>query len=227
MTESNVTSITSTDLIKVPKLFDMFKPRFVVKDPMFLPQPQHPTDAGADLRAFIEDGVLSVKKKLEATYVSDLYGMTAEIYSCYVDGKEYSLEDASKTLREAKRDFYRIEPGETKLVSAGFRIQLPDLGEQNLYVPVYSIRPRSGLALKSKLTVLNTPGTIDCNYRDWVGIILYNSSQQPHFITHGSRIAQGVYGLAIRQRWSAEELIVDESEFNTTDRSGGFGSTGV
>jgi dUTP pyrophosphatase len=227
MTESNP---ISTDLlfkpVEIPKPFEMFKPRFVVKDPMFLPQPQHPTDAGADLRAFIEDGVLSVKKKLEATYVSRLYD-EAGIYTCYVDGKEYSLEDASKTLREAKRDFYRIEPGETKLVSAGFRIQLPDLGEQNLYVPVYSIRPRSGLALKSKLTVLNTPGTIDCNYRDWVGIILYNSSRQPHFITHGSRIAQGVYELAIRQRWSAEELIVDESEFNTTDRSGGFGSTGV
>ena len=84
------------------------------------------------------------------------------------------------------------------------------------------VRPRSGLAAKKGITVLNAPGTIDADYRGEVGVILVNLSNDPFTIENGERIAQMVIAKHERADW---EAVI---ELSTTDRgAGGFGSTGV
>ena len=108
-----------------------------------------------------------------------------------------------------------LEPGARALVHTGLVFQLPPDAEAQ-------VRPRSGLALKHGVTVLNSPGTIDAGYRGEVGVILVNLWQQPFRIEEGMKIAQVV----VSRVEQAE--IVDVQETDETDRgSGGFGSTGV
>jgi dUTP pyrophosphatase len=84
------------------------------------------------------------------------------------------------------------------------------------------VRPRSGLALKKGLTVLNSPGTIDADYRGEVGVILINLSDQPIKIEDGERIAQLVFAPVVQAAWEVTDALTD------SDRgAGGFGSTGV
>lgn len=84
------------------------------------------------------------------------------------------------------------------------------------------VRPRSGLALKKGLTVLNTPGTIDADYRGEVGVILINLSDQPIKIEDGERIAQLIFAPVVQATWEVTEALTE------SDRgAGGFGSTGV
>jgi len=84
------------------------------------------------------------------------------------------------------------------------------------------VRPRSGLALKHGVTTLNTPGTIDADYRGEVGVILINHGQEAFTIKRGDRIAQMVVAPVTRLQWS------EQTALETTERgSGGFGSTGV
>ncbi len=108
-----------------------------------------------------------------------------------------------------------ISPGEVKLVKTGIAIELPEGTEAQ-------IRPRSGLALKHGITVLNSPGTIDQDYRGEIGVILINHSDSPFNVETGSRIAQ----LVVKP-----VLFVQVSEVNelseTIRGSDGFGSTGV
>lgn len=107
-----------------------------------------------------------------------------------------------------------IAPGERKLIPTGFCIALPQGYE-------LQIRPRSGLALKHGLTVLNTPGTIDEDYRGEIGIILLNTSTEAFEVTRGMRIAQGVLAPVVRVAWAEVE------DLDATDRGHrGFGSTG-
>ena len=108
-----------------------------------------------------------------------------------------------------------LKPGQRSLVPTGLSFEIP---------PGYEVqvRPRSGLAYKNGLMVLNTPGTIDSDYRGEVKIILGNLSEQEQMIKNGDRIAQLVVAPVIQ----AEFLEV--SELNQTERGkGGFGSTGV
>ena len=107
-----------------------------------------------------------------------------------------------------------LQPGQRALIPAGFSIALPDGFEAQ-------IRPRSGLALRSGVTCLNSPGTIDADYRGPVGVILANFGQEAFTVSRGDRIAQMVIAPVTRVRFeSAEEL-------PATQRSaGGFGSTG-
>lgn len=108
-----------------------------------------------------------------------------------------------------------IGPHSRKLVKTGTYIELPDG-----YVGL--VHPRSGLALKQGLTVLNTPGTIDSGYRGEVGVILFNTTFDIVEIDRGTRIAQ----LVIQKFETAEFEVVDA--LTETDRgTGGFGSTGV
>jgi dUTP pyrophosphatase len=109
---------------------------------------------------------------------------------------------------------HRIEPGERKLVGTGFAIALP-LGCEG------QIRPRSGLAARSGLTVLNAPGTIDADYRGEVKVLLINLGVEPVEILAGDRIAQLVVAPVSRLR------LVEVDSLPTTARgAGGFGSTG-
>ena len=107
-----------------------------------------------------------------------------------------------------------IAPGERALVRTGLVLMLPPNAEAQ-------VRPRSGLALKHGVTVLNTPGTIDSGYRGEVGVILINLGAEPFKVEKGMKIAQ----LVIAPVTQAE--IVEVSEIDSTDRgAGGFGSTG-
>jgi dUTP pyrophosphatase len=108
-----------------------------------------------------------------------------------------------------------LAPGKSVLVPTGLRFAIPAGFE-------IQVRPRSGLALKNQITVLNTPGTIDADYRGELGVILINHSQEPFVITTGMRIAQIVLVPVIQ----ANFLTVNVLE--TTKRgAGGFGHTGM
>lgn len=108
-----------------------------------------------------------------------------------------------------------LAPGQSALIPTGICIQLPPGTEAQ-------VRPRSGLALKHQVTVLNTPGTIDEGYRGEVGVILINHGVQPFGVTVGMKIAQMVIQSVVRVQVEAV------AELETTIRgAGGFGSTGV
>jgi dUTP pyrophosphatase len=108
-----------------------------------------------------------------------------------------------------------LKPGERKLVPTGLSIALPDGYEAQ-------IRPRSGLALKHGITLVNTPGTIDADYRGEIGVIIINLGQENFIIERGMRIAQMVIAPYTRASFS-EVLELPE----TSRGAGGFGSTGT
>ncbi|MCK5305613.1 MAG: dUTP diphosphatase [Candidatus Omnitrophica bacterium] len=108
-----------------------------------------------------------------------------------------------------------IKPNEVKLISAGIYIALPAGYEAQ-------IRPRSGLALKHGITVLNTPGTIDSDYRGLISVILINAGGEEYTVNRGDRIAQ----MVIKEVLQADLMVV--KDLCETERSGGgFGHTGV
>lgn len=108
-----------------------------------------------------------------------------------------------------------LAPLQRTIVKTGLFIELPVGLEAQ-------VRPRSGLAAKFGITVLNAPGTIDADYRGEIGVILVNLSQEPFTIEHGDRVAQ----LVIAKHECADWTITDE--LSETDRgAGGFGSTGI
>lgn len=108
-----------------------------------------------------------------------------------------------------------IEPCETKLIKTGIRIELPQNTEAQ-------VRPRSGLALKHSITVLNTPGTIDEGYRGEIGIILINHGKNAFKVEKGMKIAQ----MIVKPVWDVR--IQEVSELSDTVRGeGGFGSSGI
>lgn len=108
-----------------------------------------------------------------------------------------------------------VWPHTSALVRTGICVTVPDGYE-------LQVRPRSGLALKRMISVLNTPGTVDSDYRGVVGVILINHSDTPFYVSVGDRIAQAVLCPVARCEWVRVENL------DSTDRgSGGFGSTGV
>jgi dUTP pyrophosphatase len=107
-----------------------------------------------------------------------------------------------------------ISPGDAALIPTGLFVAIPQGYE-------IQVRPRSGLALGKTITVLNTPGTIDSDYRDEIGVILINHGKTRFEVKKGDRIAQLVLQKVERIKWGVEE------ELDGTDRKGGFGSTGT
>ena len=108
-----------------------------------------------------------------------------------------------------------IAPLQRALIPTGLALAIPAGYEAQ-------VRPRSGLALKSGITVLNSPGTIDADYRGEVGVILINLSDQPFTVTRGMRIAQMVVAQVARIGWQ------QAASLDTSARGeGGFGSTGL
>jgi dUTP pyrophosphatase len=108
-----------------------------------------------------------------------------------------------------------LNPGERKLISTGFSVALPPGFEAQ-------IRPRSGLALKHGVSLLNAPGTIDADYRGEVGIILINLGKSPFVVKRGDRIAQ----MIINKVYQAHLELTPE--LSPTERNeGGFGHTGI
>ena len=108
-----------------------------------------------------------------------------------------------------------LEPGQRHAVASGFAIEIPHGYE-------VQVRPRSGLAIKHGITCLNTPGTIDSDYRGEVKVILINLGQEPFAIRRGERIAQLVPAPVLHAHFTEVRELAD-----TARGSGGFGSTGV
>jgi dUTP pyrophosphatase len=122
---------------------------------------------------------------------------------------------AGMDLRANISESITLKPLERVIVKTGLFIELP-IGYEA------QVRPRSGLAAKKGITVLNAPGTIDADYRGEIGVILINLSTEDFIIENGERIAQLVIAQHERAEW------VEVEELNATDRgSGGFGSTGT
>lgn len=110
-----------------------------------------------------------------------------------------------------------VGPGEIALIPTGISTVLPDGFE-------FQVRPRSGLAYKNQITVLNSPGTIDADYRDDIGVILVNHGKKAFPVSNGDRIAQLVLCEVPKVKWIEVDNLSDISSLN---RGGGFGSTGV
>jgi dUTP pyrophosphatase len=125
-----------------------------------------------------------------------------------------TADSAGMDLRAHLDEAVVLKPGQRVLIPSGLRLEIP---------PEYEgqVRPRSGLALKRGLTVLNAPGTIDADYRGDVGVILINLSQEDQRIEAGDRIAQLLFAPVTRA-----ELVEVETLDDTARGSGGFGSTG-
>lgn len=122
--------------------------------------------------------------------------------------------DLRANFPENARDGVRIAPGNRALVPTGLRLAIPHGYE-------VQIRPRSGLALKNGITLPNTPGTIDSDYRGPLGVIILNAGADVFHVTHGMRIAQMIVAPVVQARF---ELVETLSE--TARGEGGFGSTG-
>ena len=132
------------------------------------------------------------------------------------DCPEYATTaSAGVDLRAELSESILLKPLERIFVKTGLKIQLP-IGYEA------QVRPRSGLALKKGVTVLNSPGTIDADYRGDIGVILINLSQEDFLIEDGERVAQ----MVITKHEQADWEEVDNLE-NTQRGEGGFGSTGL
>lgn len=132
------------------------------------------------------------------------------------DLPHYETEaSAGMDLRANISEPITLQPLERSIIKTGLFIELPMGFEAQ-------VRPRSGLAAKKGVTVLNAPGTIDADYRGEIGVILVNLSNEPFIIENGERIAQLVIAKHERAEWVAV------NELSETKRGeGGFGSTGV
>ena len=126
-----------------------------------------------------------------------------------------TTQSAGMDLRANLEAPVTLKPMERCLIPTGIRIALPEGYEAQ-------IRPRSGLALKKGITVLNAPGTIDADFRGEIGVILINLSQDDFVVSDGERIAQMVISKHEQAEW------VEVEELDDTERgSGGYGHTGV
>ena len=121
---------------------------------------------------------------------------------------------AGMDLRAYAEEPITLNPGERKLIKTGLHIELPEGYEAQ-------VRPRSGLAFKKGITVLNSPGTIDADYRGDVGVILINHSNEEFVVNSGDRIAQLVISKFEKVEWETSDKIN-----STTRGDSGFGSTG-
>ena len=126
-----------------------------------------------------------------------------------------TIASAGMDLRANLSESRTLKPLERSIVGTGLFIELP-IGIEA------QVRPRSGLAAKNGITVLNAPGTIDADYRGEIGVILVNLSNEDFVIQNGERIAQLVIAKHERAEWTQVEELSD-----TSRGTGGFGSTGT
>lgn len=129
---------------------------------------------------------------------------------------QYTTDQAAGAdIRAAIDETLMLNPGESTLLPTGIRVQIPEGYE-------VQIRPRSGLAFKKQVTVLNTPGTIDSDYRGEIGVILINHSKAPVEIAPKMRIAQMVVAPVVQAEFQMKESLT-----TTARGEGGFGHTGT
>lgn len=214
----------------------MMYPTFYVAfgNERFAPTPAHPgEDAGGDIRACIQDydssSAVAFYNSLSNQPPSAAFNGKGHLY---VDGEKrnFASKKAFTDEIEAAGGAVFLAPGDTVLVNSGFKVELNDLsqlGEPWSYlVGYYQIVSRSGLACKHGIIVTNSPGIVDSGYRDWVKVSLTNRGRDFHAFTHGARIAQGIYSLAVDHSGAItarDDMAISDSARST----GGFGSTDV
>ena len=160
-----------------------------------LPNYETPASAGMDVRANFDN---IVKKFLFNTTIKEHENVRID-----VNGETHHLIES-----------ITINPGGRALIPTGLRVAIPEGYE-------IQVRPRSGLALKNGITLLNTPGTIDADYRGDIGVIVINHGTEPFTIIAGDRIGQIVLNKVERIEWKEVDNLPD-----TIRGEGGFGSTG-
>tara|TARA_R110000824_G_C15191884_1_gene674830 strand:- start:1328 stop:1933 length:606 start_codon:yes stop_codon:yes gene_type:complete len=134
------------------------------------------------------------------------------------DPKHEYIDDSGMDVRADLETPITINPSEIKLIPTGLHFDLPESME-------IQIRPRSGLAAKNGITVLNTPGTVDRGYSGEIKVILINLGKNKFSVAHGDRIAQAVISPVVTGRWCK---LIKRDTLTTTQRgSSGFGSTGI
>lgn len=122
---------------------------------------------------------------------------------------------AGADLLAAVAEPVTLQPGQRQLVPTGLSLALPEGYEAQ-------VRPRSGLAIKHGITVLNSPGTVDSDYRGEVMVVLHNLGQEPFVIARGMRIAQLIVAPVSKLEWRLADRLPESRR-----ESGGFGSTGT
>ena len=133
---------------------------------------------------------------------------------------EYATAGSSGLdLRANLKEEVTLQPNEIAMIPTGLFFEIPDNFE-------IQVRPRSGLAAKYGVTVLNTPGTVDADYRGEIKVILINHKNETFVINHGDRIAQGVMA-AVTAKNYVNLIKVNNISDNTERGAGGFGSTGL
>jgi dUTP pyrophosphatase len=194
---------------------------YVLADPEFRPQRAVDRAAALDVKAYLPDvptiDILESLKLSERKFLSKYtHG------SLYINGKKIAQDLTTDLLQQSEPQlrFLTLAPGEQKIINAGFKVGLSTNDPDKIATML--VCPRSGLACKNSITVINSPGIVDEHYPDWVGIGLVNHSSDLHLFSHGARIAQVMY---------LEVCVVQErvvKELTTIgDRKGGFGHTGI
>lgn len=165
-------------------------------------------------------------KNLSATLELPKYGTEGadgmDLMACfdaYLDGEKINpvmyIDYEKATLNASVGDIVTLYPGDRVMIPTGIAVEIPEGYRMH-------VTPRSGLALKNGITVLNTPGKIDSDYRGQLGVILINHGAAPFNIRHGDRIAQLAIESSIKCVWKQVDSLTD-----STRGVGGFGSTGV
>tara|TARA_R110000782_G_scaffold238631_1_gene325017 strand:+ start:42 stop:677 length:636 start_codon:yes stop_codon:yes gene_type:complete len=179
-------------------------------------------DAGNDDDAIFKEAGLDLESlaKIQDEAFADMSNTIDILYlnKSKLENPKYNhIEDSGFDIRANIDKDITLSSLERVLVPTGLHFQIHEDYE-------LQIRPRSGLAIKHGITVLNTPGTVDSNYRGEVKVILINLSKEKYTIKRGDRIAQGVVSYVLKQKWGKLKKV---ETLNTTSRdSGAFGSTG-
>ncbi|WP_310482924.1 hypothetical protein [Chamaesiphon sp. VAR_48_metabat_403] len=199
----------------------MISVEYVLADPEFRPQRAVDRAAALDVKAYLPAAptgdVLESVKAIQAGFQHQY-----PAGSLYINGKQLAETVTLEILQqhEPQLRFFTLAPGEQKIVNAGFKVGLSTDDPDKIATML--VCPRSGLACKNSITVINAPGIVDEHYPDWVGIGLVNHGRDLHLFSHGARIAQVMF----LEVCVAQERVVDALT-TVGERKGGFGHTGV
>ncbi len=199
----------------------MISVEYVLAEPEFRPQRAVDRAAALDVKAYLPAAPIGdVLKAVTAMQADFLIKYPAG--SLYINGKHVAAELTVEILQqyEPQLRFFVLAPGEQKIVNAGFKVGLST--DDPTKIATMLVCPRSGLACKNSITVINSPGIVDEHYPDWVGIGLVNHGRDLHLFSHGARIAQVMF----LEICVAQERVVDALT-TVGERKGGFGHTGV
>jgi dUTP pyrophosphatase len=200
--------------------YNVISVEYVLADPDFRPLRAVDRAAALDVKAYLPtptDDFLEVLTATQARFIAKY-----PEGSLYINGKKITEELTLDLLRqhELQLRFFMLAPGEQKIVNAGFKVGLSTNDPDKIATML--VCPRSGLACKNSIAVINAPGIVDEHYPDWVGIGLVNHGSDLHLFSHGARIAQVMF----LEVCVAQERVVDELT-TVGERKSGFGHTGV